>query len=156
MGNQEPGTATGPPTDPTAALAAAENLDVQLVVLAFTPLTTASAAATGAISALANHVVGISNTAGDGKERMGVAMLTQASTDATLVSGTLADDRMVYVAHQSSQDAAAAVAGTIAGYDPSISMLLKQVAINSAPFTSAQIDALNGSEISVRDLQERG
>ena len=146
-GIKSPGTATGPPTDPTAALAAAENLDVQLVVLAFTPLTTASAAATGAISALANHVVGISNTAGDGKERMGVAMLTQASTDATLVSGTLADDRMVYVAHQSSQDAAAAVAGTIAGYDPSISMLLKQVAINSAPFTSAQIDALNGSEI---------
>ena len=43
-------------------------------------------------------------------------------------------------------DAAAAVAGTIAGYPPQTSMLLKQVSIDIDPFTSTEIDAINGSE----------
>jgi len=54
---------------------------------------------------------------------------------------------MVYVAHKSDQDVAAAVAGTIAGYQPHISMLLKPVAgVDSDLFTGAEIDQLNGSE----------
>jgi hypothetical protein len=73
-------------------------------------------------------------------------MLAKGATDATVVAGTLADDRMIYIAHKSDQDAAAAVAGTIAGYEPHISVLLKQVSIDSDPFTAAEIDAINGSE----------
>ena len=46
---------------------------------------------------------------------------------------------MVYIAHKSDQDAAAAVAGTIAGYEPHISILLKPVNITSATFTPAEI-----------------
>jgi hypothetical protein len=38
------------------------------------------------------------------------------------------------------------VAGTIAGYDPHISMLLKPVSITTGLFTAAEIDAINGSE----------
>jgi hypothetical protein len=132
--------------DPATALTAVEGLDVQFVVIANTVLNTTSAAAAGAIGKLAAHVVGVSNTGVDGKERMGVVMLAKGSTDATIVAGTLADDRMVYIAHKSDQDAAAAVAGTIAGYEPHISMLLKQVSIDSAQFTAAEIDAINGSE----------
>ncbi|MBF6064163.1 hypothetical protein IU500_20905 [Nocardia terpenica] len=127
------------------ALTAAEALNVQFVVLANTPLTADSAKAGGAIAALQTHVDTVSN-AGDGKERMGVAMLAKGVTDPTLVAGPLADDRMVFVAHQSDADAASAVAGTIAGYPPSTSMVLKQVSIASAPFTNAQIDAINGAE----------
>jgi hypothetical protein len=104
--------------DPAAALTAAEGLDVQFVVLANTPLDTTTGAASGAVSKLAAHVVSVSNTAGDGKERMGVAMLAKGATDTSVVSGSLANDRMVYVAHKSDEDAAAAVAATIAGYDP--------------------------------------
>ncbi|MFF0492159.1 hypothetical protein ACFYTQ_24275 [Nocardia sp. NPDC004068] len=132
-------------TDITKALAAAEALDVQFVVLAATPLTAESAGAGGAVAALRDHVVTVSEAV-DGKERMGVAMLAKGVDDPALVAGTLAVDRMVYVAHQSDEDAAAAVAGTIAGYPPYTSMVLKQVAISSAPFTAAQIDKLNGGE----------
>ena len=132
--------------DPAAALTAVENLDVQFVVIANTALTGTTGAPNGAIGQLAAHVVGVSNTGGDGKERMGVAMLAKGATDAKVVAGTLADDRMVYIAHKSDQDAAAAVAGTIAGYEPHISVLLKQVSIDSEPFTAAEIDAINGSE----------
>ncbi|RDI68172.1 hypothetical protein [Nocardia pseudobrasiliensis] len=132
-------------TDITKSLVAAEALNVQFVVLANTALTTDTAKTGGAIAALRDHVVTVSNRV-DGKERMGVAMLTKGVAEATLVAGALADDRMVYVAHQSDDDAAAAVAGTIAGYPPYTSMVLKQVAISSAPFTAAQIDTLNGSE----------
>ncbi|HRV94081.1 MAG TPA: hypothetical protein P5526_18120, partial [Anaerolineae bacterium] len=61
-------------------------------------------------------------------------------------SGNLTDERLVYIAHKSDEDAAAAVAGTIAGYEPHISLLLKPVSINSDAFTSAEIETINGSE----------
>lgn len=141
------GTA-GSPTpvpDPAGALTAAAALNVQVVVLANTPLTATSGAAGGAIEALRNHVVTVSKN-GDGKERMGVAMLSKGVASPALVNGTLVSDRMVYVAHQSDEDAASAVAGTIAGYPPYTSMILKQVAIKSDPFTDAQIDTINGDE----------
>jgi hypothetical protein len=53
---------------------------------------------------------------------------------------------MVYIAHKSDQDAAAAVAGTIAGYPPHVSLLLKPVNITTGLFTSAEIQTLNGTE----------
>jgi hypothetical protein len=137
-------TANGP--DWTAALTAVSTLEVQLVLLANTVLNAASAAVgppAGAILQLANHVTSVSNTGADGMERIGVAMLAKGATDPTIVSGTLASDRMVYVAHKSDQDAAAAVAGTIAGYEPSISMLLKKVNITSDSFTASEIDTIN-------------
>ena len=130
----------------SAALTAVETLDVQFVVLANQTTTGTSLGSGGAIAQLVSHVVSVSNQAGDGKERMGVAMLAKGATDATVVSGAAVDDRMVYVAHKSDQDVAAAVAGAIAGYEPHVSMLLKPVAVDSAPFTSAEIDTLNGSE----------
>ncbi|MEJ3748613.1 hypothetical protein WEI85_35700 [Actinomycetes bacterium KLBMP 9797] len=138
------GVKTG--TDPAAALTAVEELNVQFVVLANTTLVTATAAAEGAITKLAAHVAAVSNSGGEGRERMAVVMLPKGSTDRALITGGLASERVVYIAHKSDQDAAAAVAGTIAGYPPHVSMLLKQVAISSAPFTSAEVDALNGSE----------
>jgi hypothetical protein len=73
-------------------------------------------------------------------------MLESGSTNIALVAGALATERMVYIAHKSTQDAAAAVAGTIAGYEPHISLLLKQVNVNTGLFTAAEIDAINGSE----------
>ncbi|WP_199512712.1 hypothetical protein [Nucisporomicrobium flavum] len=129
-----------------AALTALETADVQIVCLANTPLTAATAAATGAIRKLADHVVSVSTTGTDGAERIGVAMLAAGATDPTIVAGALASDRMVYVAHKSTEDVAAAVAGTIAGYEPHISLLLKQVNVSSAAFTPAEIQAINGSE----------
>lgn len=132
------------------ALDAVAALDVQLVVLANVPLDSASGTANGspgAIALLARHVDEVSQTGGDGKERMGVAMLTKGSADPSIVNGALASDRMVYVAHQSDEDAAAAVAGTIAGHAPHVSMLLKQVQITSPPFTPSQIQTLNGTEV---------
>ena len=145
------------PADPAAALTAAENLDVQFVMIANTALDNTTGGAGGAIGKLAAHVVGVSNNGAEGKERMGVAMLPKGSTDTSIVAGALADDRMIYIAHKSrpmevttgnfkDADAATAVAGTIAGYEPHISMLLKQVSIDIDPFTSAEIDAINGSE----------
>jgi hypothetical protein len=131
--------------DLAAALTAAEQLDVQFVVLANQPLDS-TAPNTAAVTALRNHIVGVSNTGGDGKERMGVAMLAKGATDTSIVTGDLANERMVYVAHKSDQDAAAAVAGTIAGYDPHISMLLKPVAITTGSFTSAEINTINKPE----------
>jgi hypothetical protein len=133
--------------DWTAALAAMEGLDAQLVVLANTPLDSTTGASDGAITQLSEHVTSVSNTAGDGKERMGVAMLAKDSADPSIVAGTLANERMVYIAHKSDDDAAAAVAGTIAGYEPHISILLKPVSITTdAHFTPAEIQAINGSE----------
>ena len=67
---------------PAAALTAVENLDVQFVVIANTALDGTTGAPDGAIGQLAAHVVGVSNTGGDGKERMGVAMLAKGATDA--------------------------------------------------------------------------
>ncbi|MET7782429.1 hypothetical protein ABZU94_37130 [Streptomyces mirabilis] len=137
------------------ALDAVAALDVQLVVLANLPLDSTSGAVNGsqgAISLLVQHVDEVSQTGGDGKERMGVAMLTKGSADPSIVSGTLASDRMVYIAHQSDEDAAAAVAGTIAGHAPHVSMLLKQVQITSPPFTPTQIQTLNGTEVETGPL----
>ncbi|NRQ31940.1 hypothetical protein HII36_08815 [Nonomuraea sp. NN258] len=131
--------------DPAGALTAVENLDVQFVVIADTPLNQASAAQGGTIVKLAAHVKSVSAGA-DGRERMGVAMLERGSVDVALVRGDLASERMVYIAHKSEQDAAAAVAGTIAGYPPHVSMLLKPVSIASDPFTSTEIDTINGAE----------
>jgi hypothetical protein len=130
-------------TDLTNALTALENESAQFVVVANRPLTTANSAA---ITALRNHVNSVSTLAGDGKERMGVAMLAKGTTDTTIVTGPLVHERMIYIAHKSDQDAAAAVAGTVAGYQPHISMLLKQVAITSEAFTSGEIDTINGQE----------
>jgi hypothetical protein len=129
-----------------AALALVATLDVQLVVVAQTPLDATSGAADGPIGKLAAHVIAVSNTGPDGMERMGVAMLDKGATDPTVVNGALATERMVYIAHKSDADAAAAVAGTIAGYEPQVSLLLKQVAITSDPFTAAEIDQINGVE----------
>lgn len=137
-------------TDFTAALNAVATLDAQFVMLANVALNATTGAAGvapgGLITQLANHVTSVSNTGGDGKERMGVAMLEKGSTETALVTGTLAHDRMTYVAHKSDQDAAAAVAGTIAGYEPHISILLKQVNITTESFTPSEINTLNGSE----------
>ncbi|WP_329245954.1 hypothetical protein OG223_11140 [Streptomyces sp. NBC_01478] len=140
------GAAMGAVSDPSAALAAIEELDVQFVVLAATPLDSTSGAATGAIGRLAAHVTDVSDHGGEGKERMGVAMLVKDSADPALVTGTLAGDRMIYIAHRSNEDAAAAVTGTVAGYPPHVSVLLKQVMIDSAPFSVADINKLNQSE----------
>lgn len=120
--------------------------DVQIVALAALPLDATAGAADGAIRKLADHVASVSTTGADGKERIGVAMLERDATDPTIVNGALASERMVYVAHKSDEDVAAAVAGTIAGYEPHISMLLKPVAVDSDQFTAAEIDQLNGSE----------
>jgi hypothetical protein len=128
------------------ALATLESQDVQIVLLADTALNATTGATTGAIRKLVDHVVGTSTTGADGMERIGVAMLESGVSSPTLVAGALASERMVYIAHKSTEDVAAAVAGTIAGYPPHISMLLKQVNVSSASFTGAEIQALNGSE----------
>jgi hypothetical protein len=131
------------PADPTAALAAIEDLDVQFVVIANTVLNSTTGAAGGAIGKLVAHVNSVSGS-GDGRERMAVVMLPKSATSVADITGDLVSDRAVYIAHKSDQDAAAAVAGTIAGYPVHTSMLLKQVSIASAPFTSAETDALDG------------
>ncbi|HEY8743308.1 MAG TPA: hypothetical protein VIU62_09425, partial [Chloroflexota bacterium] len=145
-------TADGP--DWTQALTAVASLNVQLVALANVALDANTGNATtnppGAIAQLAGHVTTVSNTGGDGQERMGVAMLTRAATGVTasgsLVAGSLASERMVYVAHKSSEDVAAAVVGTIAGYAPNTSLLLKPVNVDSDSFSAADIAAINGTE----------
>jgi len=128
-------------------------LNVQLVVLANTPVTGATTAEDGPIRLLVDHVTSVSNTGSDGMERMGVAMLAKGETDPAVI---LASDRMVYIAHNSDEDAAAAVAGTIAGYQPSVSLLLKPVNITSAPFKPADIEKLNGSEDSTTGPNGKG
>ena len=128
------------------SLAVLATRDIQIVALADEPLDAASGAAGGSVRALADHVVSVSNTGGDGLERIGVAMLAKDATDPTIVTGALASERLVYVAHKSDEDVAAAVAGTIAGYEPHVSMLFKPVAVSSGAFTSAEIGELNGSE----------
>lgn len=127
-------------------LAAVAKLNVQIVALANTPLNTTNAQLVGK---LATHVDTVSNTGGDGKERIGVAMLDStltASAMAALNTGTVADERMFLVAHRSSEDAGAAAAGVIAGYEPQISMLLKPIRINmTQTFSDSEIDALNNA-----------
>ena len=133
--------------DWAAGLTGLSTRDVQIIAVAGSPLNSTTTASGGAVDALVDHVVGVSNTGGDGKERIGVVMLDKGVTDPTVVTGSLANERMVYVAHKSDQDVAAAVAGTIAGYQPHISLLLKPVAgVDSGLFTGAEVDQLNGSE----------
>ncbi|MGX2998579.1 hypothetical protein JNUCC64_30670 [Streptomyces sp. JNUCC 64] len=136
----------GASPDWAAALLALSGVDVQIVALADTPLDPASGAPAGAVGALAAHVSSVSGTGADGRERIGVAMLAKDAADPTVVTGALALDRMVYVAHKSDEDVGAAVAGTIAGYEPHVSLLLKQVNVSSGTFTQAEIEALNGPE----------
>lgn len=128
------------------ALVALSAVDVQIVCLAETALDATTGTTGGAILALSDHVTTVSTTGADGMERIGVAMLTKSATDPTIVSGRLASERMVYVAHKSDEDVAAAVAGAIAGYEPHISMLLKQVAVDTDQFTPDEIQQINGSE----------
>lgn len=136
--------ATRPDWD--AALTVVGTLDAQFVVLAGVVADRTTTARGAPIQLLASHVVSVSNTGEDGRERMGVAMLRAGSTDTAVVAGDVASERMVFVAHKGTDDVAAAVAGTIAGYEPHISVLLKQVNVSSDPFTAAEISTINGSE----------
>lgn len=135
--------------DYDAALAKVANLNVQIVVLANMPLNAANAATLGK---LANHVATVSNTGGDGKERIGVAMLdpTLTATDAAaLNTGSVKNERMFLIAHKATEDAAAATAGVIAGYEPHISILLKPIKINGMNrlFSDSDIDTLDKASI---------
>ena len=138
--------ATTPDWD--GALAEVAILNVQIVVLANTPLNQANATLVGK---LATHVATVSNTGGDGKERIGVAMLDPALTAAAaaaLNAGSVKDERMFLIAHTSAEDAGAAAAGVIAGYEPQISMLLKPIKINMTQlFSDADIDTFDGAFI---------
>ena len=139
--------ATTPDWD--AALTAVSKLDVQIVVLANVPLNGSNAALIGKLS---DHVSIVSNTGGDGKERIGVAALDptlSASDAAALNTGKVKNERMFLLAHRSStDDGAAAAAGVIAGYRPHISMLLKPIAINQTDvFSDTEIDTFNTASI---------
>ncbi|HWE37631.1 MAG TPA: hypothetical protein VG406_13770 [Isosphaeraceae bacterium] len=99
------------------------------------------------ITVLRGHVESSSpNDAGGGgiRPRIGVAMLPEGgivgaggkvsnkfsdwkSTGEATSPMSWASSRMVFVAHNSPDDAAAAVAGSIAGYDPWVSLVLKPV-----------------------------
>jgi hypothetical protein len=131
-----------------AALAAVATLNVQIVALANSPLNQANATLIGK---LATHVATVSNTGGDGKERIGVAMLDPALTAAdaaALNTGNVKNERMVLIAHTSAEDAGAAAAGVIAGYEPQISILLKPIKINMTRlFSDADIDTFDGAFI---------
>lgn len=155
-----PVASTGTSVDWASALTTVSNLDVQIVVLANTPTNATNIAAssgsvpTGPIKQLSDHVNILSKE--DGKERIGVAMLTidpGTNIDNDFVKNNIIKtDRMVYIAHKTKQDIAAAVAGTIAGYEPSVSLLLKRVILNFTkvdpfiPFTPTEIATLNGPE----------
>jgi len=139
------------PADTTAplvnALAEVAKLDVQIVTIANTPLVSAAQGRTE-IELLSSHVNTVSKTGGDGKERIGVAMLGKDVTDTNVVTTNMSNSRMVMVAHRSTEDAAAAVAGTIAGYEPHISLLLKQVSISmDSLFSDSEIDAFNNARV---------
>jgi len=141
-------------TDPTDGpntlangLAEAAKIAVQIVVLANTPLVSA-VQGQAEIGALATHCNTVSNTGADGLARIGVAMLGSGVTDTTLITGTIAQDRMTMIAHHSTADAAAAVAGVIAGYQPQISLLLKPISIDmDKVFSDSEIDAFNNARI---------
>jgi hypothetical protein len=158
--NQTPGPTliygvpvTADPPNWSDALAAVSALNVQLVMIANTPVDADTRDEHGPIGLLSAHVTTVSNTGADGMERMGVAMLEKGKIDPTVI---VTNERMVYVAHNSTQDAAAAVTGTIAGYEPSVSLLLKQVKIDSPPFKPADIIALNNDETSTSGPAGRG
>jgi hypothetical protein len=128
------------------ALAVVGKLDVQIVVVANTPLSTANKTA---LQGLVDHVQTVSSTGGDGKERIGVVMLSKgAAPPAGADDLSLSAPRVVFVAHKSDGDAAAAVAGTIAGYTPSTSLLLKPVNLAMADtFTDDEILAFDTARI---------
>ncbi len=129
------------------ALVEVGKLDVQIVTLANKGLGPPTVNRAD-IELLATHVSTVSKTGSDGKERIGVAMLAKDVTDTALVTSNMSIDRMVMVAHKSTEDAAAAFAGTIAGYEPHISILLKQVKIGmDSLFTDTEIDTLNGARV---------
>jgi hypothetical protein len=138
--------ATTPDWD--AGLAAVALLNVQLVVLANRPLNAANVAL---LDKLATHVATVSSTGGDGKERIGVAMLDSSLTaaqQAALNTGTVSNERMFLLAHKSAEDAGAAAAGVIAGYEPQISMLLKPISLNqTTTFSDSEIDTFNNAFI---------
>lgn len=129
------------------ALTEVAKLDVQIVILANKPLKSATDGK-DEIELLASHVNTVSKTGGDGKERIGIAMLDKDLTDPTVVTGNMSSERMIMVAHKSTEDAAAAVAGTIAGYEPHISLLLKSVNISmDSLFSDSEIDAFNTARV---------
>jgi hypothetical protein len=156
--NQSPGPTTiwAIATDPadagnavSNALNEAAKIQVQIVVVANTPVAGTNAAPQGRteIEALANHCNTVSNGS-DGMERIGVAMLGQGLTDTSIVTGAMSQNRMTMIAHHSIEDAAAAVAGVIAGYEPHISMLLKPIALDmDTVFVDSQIDAFNTARV---------
>ncbi|MFE7580852.1 hypothetical protein ACFU5Y_04705 [Streptomyces gardneri] len=130
------------------ALAKMGTVNVQLVLFAGTALSVTTPTGgqptpTPAIVKLAEHV---DAPVADGMERIGVAMLAKGASDPAVVVGSLVSERMVYVAHKSNEDVAAAVAGTIAGYEPHVSLLLKKVKVSSDPFSAQELVKLNGSE----------
>lgn len=139
-------TAQGDQAIPNA-LAEVAKLNVQIVTLANKGLGPANANR-AEIELLASHVSTVSKTGSDGKERIGVAMLGKDVVDPAVVTANMSIDRMVMVAHKSDEDAAAAFAGTIAGYEPHISILLKQVKIGmDSLFSDAEIDAFNEARV---------
>ncbi|MDV5143355.1 hypothetical protein R1T08_03315 [Streptomyces sp. SBC-4] len=130
------------------ALAKMGTVNVQLVLFAGTALalstpTGGQPTPTPAIAKLAEHV---DAPVADGMERIGVAMLAKGASDPAVVVGSLVSERMVYVAHKSDEDVAAAVAGTIAGHEPHVSLLLKKVKVSSEAFSAQELIRLNGSE----------
>lgn len=128
------------------ALAVAARIAVQIVVIANTPLT--ANAGKDAIEALANHCNTVSQTGGDGMERIGVAMLGKGVTDTTLITGPMSQNRMTMIAHHSPGDAAAGLAGVIAGRAPHISLLLKPISIAMDDvFSDGEIDAFNTAHV---------
>jgi len=130
-----------------SALDVVDKLDVQIVLLANTPLISNAIGRTE-VELLSSRVNTVSKTGGDGKERIGVAMLGKDLADPTQITGNMSNSRMVMVAHKSTEDAAAAVAGTIAGYEPHISLLLKPVSISmDTLFSDAEMDTLNNARI---------
>jgi len=129
------------------ALNEVAKLDVQIVLLANTPLVS-STIGKAEVELLSSHVTTTSKTGGDGKERIGVAMLGKDLADPNVITTNMTNARMVMVAHKSTEDAAAAVAGTIAGYEPHISLLLKPVTLSmDTEFSDSEIDALNKARV---------
>ena len=138
--------AQGAPALPNA-LAEVAKLEVQIVALANKGLGP-GAANQADIELLAGHVNTVSRTGSDGRERIGVAMLGKGEINTDLITGNMRSDRMVMIAHKSNEDAAAAFAGTIAGYEPHISILLKQVKIGmDSTFSDSEIDDFNTERV---------
>jgi hypothetical protein len=60
----------------------------------------------------------------------------------------MAQNRLTMIANLSPEDAAAALAGVIAGYEPHISMLLKAVSIDmNGVFSDSDIDTFNNARV---------